>query len=75
MVNVSFCRLGRIVPAPFAGYVLPYVRSDIARLDDICRELLFGRLDFDTWLDLYSEIDRDYSGEFMPAAGKARAVC
>lgn len=44
-----------------------YVRSDIARLDDICRELLFGRLDFDTWLDLYSEIDRDYSGEFMPA--------
>ena len=33
MVNVSFCRLGRIVPAPFAGYILPYVRSDIARRD------------------------------------------
>ena len=33
MVNVSFCRLGRIVPVPFAGYVLPYVRSDIAHRD------------------------------------------
>lgn len=43
-----------------------FVRSDIARLDDICRELLFGRLDFDMWLELYSEIDRDYSGDFMP---------
>ena len=34
MVNVSFCRLGRVIPEPFAGYVLPNVRSSIARLDD-----------------------------------------
>ena len=33
MVNVSFCRLGRIIPEPFAGYVLPYVRKSLARLD------------------------------------------
>lgn len=33
MVNVSFCRLGRIIPEPFAGYVLPYVRKMIARTD------------------------------------------
>ena len=43
-----------------------FVQSDIARLDDICRELLFGRVDFDAWLKLYSEIDRNYIGEFMP---------
>ena len=33
MVNVSFCRLGRIIPEPFAGYILPYVRKMIARTD------------------------------------------
>lgn len=43
-----------------------FVHSDIARLDDICRELLFGRVDFDAWLEIYSEIDRCYVGEFMP---------
>ena len=31
MVNISFCRLGRILPESFAGYVLPYVRRDLAR--------------------------------------------
>lgn len=43
-----------------------YVRSDIARLDDICRELLFGRLDFDSWLEMYNEIDRDFASELLP---------
>ena len=33
MVNVSFCRLGRLLPAPFAGYVLPYVRRALARAE------------------------------------------
>ena len=33
MVNVSFCRLDRNIPAPFAGYVLPYVRKSLARLE------------------------------------------
>ncbi len=33
MVNVSFCLLGRSVPAPFAGYVLPYVRARLARAE------------------------------------------
>ena len=31
MINVCFCRLGRNIPKPFAGYVLPYVRRAIAR--------------------------------------------
>ena len=34
MVNVSFCRLGRNIPAPFAGYVMPYVRKSIAKAED-----------------------------------------
>jgi len=33
MVNVAFCRLGRNIPEPFAGYVLPYVRKRIAQAD------------------------------------------
>jgi hypothetical protein len=33
MVNVSFCRLGRNIPEPFAGYVLPYVRKSIAQTE------------------------------------------
>ncbi len=33
MVNVTFCRLGRNIPAPFAGYVLPYVRKHIMQLE------------------------------------------
>ena len=34
MVNVAFCRLGRSIPEPFAGYVLPYVRKAISRTDE-----------------------------------------
>ena len=43
-----------------------YVKTDVARFDDICRELLFGKLDFEEWRDMYNEIDRDFSGELMP---------
>ncbi|MBR3181228.1 MAG: hypothetical protein IKF56_01055 [Eggerthellaceae bacterium] len=43
-----------------------FVKSDVARFDDICRELLFGKLDFEEWRDMYNELDRDFSGEFMP---------
>ncbi len=34
MVNVYFCLLGRIIPAPFTGYVLPDVRRALPRMDD-----------------------------------------
>ena len=34
MVNVAFCRLGKNIPEPFAGYVLPYVRKAVARQED-----------------------------------------
>ena len=43
-----------------------HVRSDFARFDDICRELQFGRVDFEEWIDMYSELDRDFSGEILP---------
>ena len=51
-----------------------YVRSDIARFDDICRELLFGKPDFDEWIELYTEIERDFSGELLPIEEKSPLI-
>lgn len=31
MAYISFCLLGRIIPEPFAGYILPYVRRNLSR--------------------------------------------
>ncbi len=47
-----------------------YVNSDLARLDDICRELLFGKVDFGEWLAIYKEIDRDFAYEMLPAESR-----
>lgn len=47
-----------------------YVRSDVARLDEICRELLFGVPDVGHWSMLFAELDRDYSYELMPSERK-----
>ena len=44
MINVTFCRLGRIIPEPFAGYVLPYVRKQIARADDAAPCTVLGAM-------------------------------
>ncbi len=44
MVNVSFCRLGRIIPEPFAGYVLPNVRRMIARTADAVSCTVLGAI-------------------------------
>lgn len=44
-----------------------YAKSDIAHLDAICRELLFGKVDFDAWIEMYNEIDRDFSSELLPS--------
>lgn len=43
-----------------------YVRSDVARLAEICRELLFSNSTMAEWESLYEEIDRDFSGDLMP---------
>ena len=43
-----------------------YVRSDLMRLKEICRELLFGRGGVQDWPALYDEIDQDFSAELMP---------
>ena len=44
-----------------------FVHSDIARFNEICRELLFGTPDVKRWPVLYSEIDRDFSNELLPS--------
>ncbi len=44
MINVSFCRLGRIIPEPFAGYVLPYVRKMIAQTNDAAPCTVLGAI-------------------------------
>lgn len=44
-----------------------YVQSDIGRLDDICRALQFGRLDFDEWLSIYTEINQVFIHDLLPA--------
>ena len=47
-----------------------YVRSDVERLEEICRELLFGIPDVEQWSLLFAELDRDYSYELMPSERK-----
>jgi len=44
-----------------------YVRSDVGRCNEICRELLFSSPNIDHWSLLFAEIDRDFSSELMPA--------
>ena len=44
-----------------------YVQSDIARLDEICRTFLFEEPDFTRWSELLAEVDRDFSGDLLPA--------
>ena len=44
-----------------------YVKSDVERLDEICRELLFGMPDVERWSTLFAEIDRDFSSDLMPS--------
>lgn len=46
------------------------VNSDVERLEEICRELLFGVPNQERWSQLFSEIDRDYSSELMPSERK-----
>ena len=58
-----------------------YVQSDVVRLHEICRELLFGRPNSESWAGLYAEIDRNYANELLPSEGdepivlQARAEC
>ena len=44
-----------------------FVQSDVARFGQICRELLFGRPDFQEWADIYTELDRDFANDLLPA--------
>ena len=47
-----------------------YVQSDVSRLNDICRELMFGIPNIEVWSRMFTEIDRDFSCELMPSEHK-----
>ncbi len=51
-----------------------YARSDLAHLGDMCRELVLGRIDFDAWLEIYNEIEREYSGELLPVDSRNHLI-
>ena len=44
MINISFCRLGRIIPESFAGYVMPYVRRELSRADSASAYTVIGAM-------------------------------
>ena len=46
------------------------VRSDVSRLNEICRDLLFGVPGPEQWSQLYTEVNRDFSYELMPSDRK-----
>lgn len=43
-----------------------HVKSDVVRLSELCRELLFGPAERGNWLMLYTEINRDFAGDLLP---------
>jgi GNAT superfamily N-acetyltransferase len=44
MVNVSFCRLGKMIPAPFEAYVLPTTRSALAQAEPDAPYTIIGAM-------------------------------
>ena len=58
-----------------------YVKSDVMRLNEICRELFFGKPDHNVWAELYGEIDQDFASDLMPSENQnsliieAREAC
>ena len=51
-----------------------YVQSDVARLNEICRELLFGRPDSKGWAALYSELESNFANELLPSEAEEPLV-
>ena len=47
-----------------------FVQSDVERLDEICRELLFSAPNIEHWSHLFSELDRDFACDLMPSERK-----
>lgn len=44
-----------------------YVHCDVSDLEETCHELLFGVPNMERWSQLYSQIEQDFSNEFMPS--------
>ena len=44
-----------------------YLRCDVARLEEICRELIYGSPDAVSWTEICKEIERDFGDELAPA--------
>lgn len=47
-----------------------FVRSDVERLDEICREFLFSVPNIEQWSLLFAEVDRSFSSDLMPSERK-----
>ena len=43
-----------------------YVRTDVGRLSEICRDMVFGEVNVAVWSEMFREIDRDFGDELAP---------
>lgn len=50
------------------------LESDVRRVEEICRMLLFGRLDPDAWVEALSELGAISAGGFMPCETDNEAI-
>lgn len=50
------------------------VRSDVARIEEICRVFLLGRVDGQRWLELLEEFEDLYRGDLLPSEDESQAI-
>lgn len=50
------------------------LRSDVADFDEMCRTLMFGKLDSGGWARLSAEIDARFSDELMPGERSSEVI-
>lgn len=43
-----------------------YVRTDVGRLTEICRDMVFGEVNVTVWSEMFREVDRDFGDELAP---------
>ncbi len=52
-----------------------YMKSDVARLQELCRVFLLGRVDALRWLELLEEFEELYRGELLPSEFDSPLIC
>ena len=50
------------------------VRSDVERVQEICRVFMLGRVDAVRWLELLEEFEDAYRGELLPSESESRLI-